>query len=154
MCQASFPHTAPMKIYYSWIDYHLLKLIFSTTKLFQHSNLHYTGQQQICCLGFFRWFRTNLMRWIQKSHWFCSIRSSFFNHGHMFLTFLFTCTHMWRILEVGGGKMPCWIIVLIGNDYFNDKKNSGPIILGDYVEKGKIWNHKTSKSSKNLHGKA
>ena len=32
--------------------------------------------------------------------------------------------------EVGGGKMPCRIIVLTGNDYFNDKKYSGPIVLG------------------------
>ena len=46
---------------------------------------------------------------------------------------------MWSILEgVGGGKMPCRIIALIGNDYFNDKKNSGPIVLGDYVEKGSV----------------
>ena len=46
---------------------------------------------------------------------------------------------MWRILEkVGGGKMPCRIIVLIGNDYFNDKKYSGPIVLGDYVKKGSV----------------
>ena len=46
---------------------------------------------------------------------------------------------MWSILEeVGGGKMPCRIIVLIGNDYFNDKKYSGPIVLGDYVEKGSV----------------
>ena len=38
---------------------------------------------------------------------------------------------MWSILEeVGGGKMPCWIIVLIGNDWFNNKKYSGPIVLG------------------------
>ena len=56
-----------------------------------------------------------------------------------FFTFLFTCTHVWSILEeVGGGKMPCRIIVLIGNDYFNDKKYSGPIVLGDYVEKGSV----------------
>ena len=34
--------------------------------------------------------------------------------------------------------MPYRIIVLIGNDYFSDKKNSGPIILGDYVEKGSV----------------
>ena len=44
---------------------------------------------------------------------------------------------MWSILEeVGGGKMPCPIIVLIGNDYFIDKKYSGPRVLGDFVEKG------------------
>lgn len=56
-----------------------------------------------------------------------------------FFTFLFTCTLVWSILEeVGGGKMPCRIIVLIGNDYFNDKKYSGPIVLGDYVEKGSV----------------
>ena len=53
-------------------------------------------------------------------------------------TFLFTCTYVWSILEVGGGKMPCRIIVLIGNDYFNDKTYSAPIVLGDYVEKGSI----------------
>ena len=41
--------------------------------------------------------------------------------------------------EVGGRKMPCQIIVLIGNDYFNDKKYSSPIVLGDYVEKGSVW---------------
>ena len=46
--------------------------------------------------------------------------------------------HEWSILEVGGGKMPCRIIGLIGNGYFNDKKYSGPIILGDYVEKGSV----------------
>ena len=34
--------------------------------------------------------------------------------------------------------MPCRIIVLIGNDYFNGKKYSGPIVLGDYVEKGSV----------------
>ena len=51
--------------------------------------------------------------------------------------------HVWSILEVGGGKMPGRIIVLIGNDYFNDKKYSGPIVLGDYVEKGSVWSHKT-----------
>ena len=56
-----------------------------------------------------------------------------------FFTFLFTYTHVWGILEeVGGGKMPCRKIVLIGNDYFNDKKNSGLIVLGDYVEKGSV----------------
>ena len=53
-------------------------------------------------------------------------------------TFLFTYTHVWSILEeVDGGKMPCRIIVLIGNDYFN-KKYSGRIVLGDYVEKGSV----------------
>lgn len=64
----------------------------------------------------------------------------FLSYGHMsFFTFLFTCTLVWSILEeVGGGKMPCRIIVLIGNDYFNDKKYSGPIVLGDYVEKGSV----------------
>ena len=62
---------------------------------------------------------------------------------------------MWSILEeVGGGKMPCRIIVLIGNDYFNDKKYSGPIFLADYVEKGSVWSHKTLTSSKNWCGKA
>ena len=118
--------------------------------------IDYNGQQQICCLSFFSWFRTNLMRRIQKSHWFCSIRSSFFSYGHMsFFTFLFTCTHVWRILEdVSGGKILRWIIVLIGNDYFNDKKYSGPIVLGDYVEKGWVGSHKTSKSSKNWCAKA
>ena len=40
--------------------------------------------------------------------------------------------------EIGGGKITCRIIVLIGNDYFNDKKYSGPIVLGDYVEKGSV----------------
>ena len=55
----------------------------------------------------------------------------------MSFTFLFTCTHMWSILEVGGVKMPCRIIVLIGNDYFNDKY-SGPIVLSDHVEKGSV----------------
>lgn len=56
-----------------------------------------------------------------------------------FFTFLFTCTHVWSILEeVGGGKMSCQIIVLIGNNYFNDKKYSGTIVLGDYVEKGSV----------------
>ena len=34
--------------------------------------------------------------------------------------------------------MPCQIIVLIGNDYFNDTNYSGPIVLGDYVEKGSV----------------
>lgn len=64
----------------------------------------------------------------------------FLSYGHMlFFTFLFTCTHVWSILEeVGGGKMLCRIIVSIGNDYFNDKKYSGPIVLGDYVEKGSV----------------
>ena len=38
---------------------------------------HYTGQQQFCCLHFVSWLGTSLVRWIQKSHWFCSIRSSF-----------------------------------------------------------------------------
>ena len=56
-----------------------------------------------------------------------------------FFTFLFTCTHVWSILEeVGGIKMPYRIIALIGNDYFDDKKYSGPIVLGDYVEKGSV----------------
>jgi len=36
-----------------------------------------TGQQQICCLGFLSWSVTILMCWIQKSHWFCSIKSTF-----------------------------------------------------------------------------
>ena len=46
---------------------------------------------------------------------------------------------MWSILEeVDGDKMPCRIIVLIENDYFNDKKRSGPIVIGDYVEKGSV----------------
>ena len=46
---------------------------------------------------------------------------------------------MWSILdEVDGGKMPCRIIVWIGNDYFNDKKYSGPIVLGNYVEKRSV----------------
>ena len=64
----------------------------------------------------------------------------FLSYDHMsFFTFLFTCMHVCSILEeVGGGKMPCRIIVLIGNDYFNDKKYSGPIVLGDYVEKGSV----------------
>ncbi len=54
-------------------------------------------------------------------------------------TFLFTCTHVWSILEeVGAGKMPCRIIVLIENDYFNDKKYLAPTVLGDYVEKGSV----------------
>ena len=39
--------------------------------------------------------------------------------------------------------MRCRIIVLLGNDYFNDKKYSSPIVLGDYVEKGSVWSHKT-----------
>ena len=52
--------------------------------------------------------------------------------------FLRFCSHVCSILEVGGGKMPCRIIVLIGNDYFNDKKYSGLIVLGDYVEKGSV----------------
>ena len=34
--------------------------------------------------------------------------------------------------------MPCRIIVSIGNYYFNDKKYSGPIFLGDYVVKGSV----------------
>ena len=56
-----------------------------------------------------------------------------------FFTFLFTCTHVWSILEeVGGGKMPCRIIILIGNDYFDHKKYSDPIVLGDYVEKRSV----------------
>lgn len=56
-----------------------------------------------------------------------------------FFTFLFICTLVWSILEeVGEGKMPCRIIVLIANDYFNDKKRSGPIVIGDYVEKGSV----------------
>ena len=56
-----------------------------------------------------------------------------------FFTFLFTCTHVWSILEeVDGGKMSCRIIFLIGNDYFNNKKYSGLIVLGDYVEKGSV----------------
>lgn len=56
-----------------------------------------------------------------------------------FFTFLFICTLVWSILEeVGEGKMPCRIIVLIENDYFNDKKRSGPIVIGDYVEKGSV----------------
>ena len=41
------------------------------------TRIYYTGQQQFCCLRFVSWLRTNLMRWIQKSHWFCLIRSSF-----------------------------------------------------------------------------
>ena len=54
-----------------------------------------------------------------------------------FFTFLFTCRHVWSILEeVGGCKMPYRTIVLIGNDYFNDKNYSGLIVLSDYVEKG------------------
>ena len=50
--------------------------------------------------------------------------------------------------------MPCQIIVLIGNDNYNDQKYSGLIVLGDYVEKGSVWSHKTSKSSKNWGSKA
>ena len=63
----------------------------------------------------------------------------FLSYGHMFFVVLFPCTHVWSILEeVDRGKMPCRIIVLIGNDYFNDKKYSGPIVLGDYVKKGPV----------------
>ena len=67
----------------------------------------------------------------------------------VFFTFLFTCTHVWSILEeVGGGKITC-LIVLIRNDYFDEKKYSGTIAMGDFVEKGSVWSYKTSKSSKN-----
>ena len=64
----------------------------------------------------------------------------FLSYGHMlFFTILFTCTHVWSILEEAGGyKMPCRIIVLIGNDNMNDKKYSGPIVLGDYIEKWSV----------------
>ena len=56
-----------------------------------------------------------------------------------FFTFLFTCMHVWSILEkVGGGKLSCQITVLIGNISFNDKKYSGTIVLGNYVEKGSV----------------
>ena len=56
-----------------------------------------------------------------------------------FFTFLFPCVHVRSIFEkVDGDKMPCQIIVLIGNDSFNDKKYSGPIVLVDYVEKGSV----------------
>ena len=48
-----------------------------------------------------------------------------------------TCSHV-LLKEVGGGKMPSRIIVLIGKDYSNDKKYSDPIVLGDYVEKGSL----------------
>ena len=74
--------------------------------------------------------------------WLRSIRTSFWAMVTCrFLTFFFfsTCTHVWSILEVGRGKMPYRIIILMGNDYFNDKKYSGPIVLGDYVEKGSVW---------------
>ena len=62
------------------------------------------------------------------------------SYGHVsFYTFLSTCTHVCSILEeVGRGKMPCRIILLIGNDYFKDKEYSGLIVLGDYVEKGSV----------------
>ena len=66
------------------------------------------------------------------------------SYGHM--SFFYVFVHMYE--EVGGGKMPCRIIVLIGNDYVNDKKYSDPIVLDDYVEKGSVWSHKTLKSSK------
>ena len=36
------------------------------------------------------------------------------------------------------GKMRCGIMILIGNDCFNDKKYSGPLVLGDNVEKGSV----------------
>ena len=46
---------------------------------------------------------------------------------------------MWSVLEeVGEGKMRCRIIFLIGNNYLNDKKYSGLIVLGDYAEKGSV----------------
>ena len=86
----------------------------------------------------------------KKLHWFCSSCQDFELWLHVFFTFLFPCTHVWSILEeVGGRKMPCRMIVLTGNYYFNDKKYSGPIVLGDYAEKGSVWSRKTSKSSKN-----
>ena len=90
-----------------------------------------TGQQQICSLRFLADLgRIRLVLLNQVK---------FVSYGHMFFTFLSTCTHVWSILEeVGGGKMPCRKIVLIGNDYFHDKKYSGPIVLGDYVEKGSV----------------
>ena len=57
----------------------------------------------------------------------------------LFLRFCSRVRYEWSILEeVGWGKMPYRIIVLIGTDYFNDKKYSGPIVLGDYVEKGSV----------------
>ena len=49
---------------------------------------------------------------------------------------MYACVELLK--EVGGGKMPCRIIVLIRNDYFNDKKYLGPIVLGDYVEKRSV----------------
>ena len=33
-------------------------------------------------------------------------------------------------------------IVLIGNDYSNEKKYLGPIVMGDYDEKESVWSHK------------
>ena len=118
------------------ISMNLPKVMYNTIEI------NNTGQQQICSLRFFNWFRTNLMCWIQKSHLFCSIRSSFWAMATCH--FLCFCSHVWSILEeIGGGKMPCQIIVLIGNDYFNDKKYSVPIVLGDYFENGSVWSHKT-----------
>ena len=49
---------------------------------------------------------------------------------------MYPCVEHFR--KVGGGKMLCRIIVLIGNDYSNDKKYSVSMVLGDYVEKGSV----------------
>ena len=65
---------------------------------------------------------------------------------------MYTCVEHFR--KVGGGKMPCRIDNLIGNDYVNDKKYLGPIVLDDYVEKGSVWSNKTLKSSQNWCAKA
>ena len=99
----------------------------------------YTGQQQICCLRFFYLIEDESDALNRKMALVLLYQVKFLSYGHMsFFTFLFTCTHVWSILEVRGGKMPCRIIVLIENDYFNDKKYSGPIALSDYVEKGSV----------------
>ena len=102
--------------------------MFKFPKWVQFSGWEHKSTTNLLSAFFFSWLRTNLMRRIQKSHWFCLIRSSFW--AMSFFTFLFTCTHVWSILEeVGGGKIQCQIIVLIGNDYFNDEKYSGPIVI-------------------------
>lgn len=72
-----------------------------------------------------------------------------------FFTFLFTCTHVWSILEVGGGKMSCQIIVLIGNNYFNyllSKRDQFEVIKPQYLPKIGEAKHKVRGSKLKLMG--
>ena len=86
-------------------------------------NINYMGEQKNCCMRFFSWFRMNLMRWIQKSHWFCSTGSSFWvmATSHIFRF----CSRDEHFRRNWWGKIRCGITISIRVYCYDDKKYSG-----------------------------